>query len=268
MCSVKDTLIPKLPWLDAFDLQDSKALTWRRRIATNHPEATLLRPGTPLIDTAERFTRWDDRGTAFITWRTVPEWTGDLWLGFRLCLVVEPAVPIDDLFAPSHAEMARVRRAQRFLAPRAYTMHVDADGDIVTDPQLNAILKQPYSGTAAGRLATDLNLSSRPHLLSAVIEPSQFAALCRSVRDRARDRLLAEPALKDAITAGTRSTAAEVARRRDRLQRRQSAGDGDARADLAALESILPAIVDPAVRLDAMGCFLVSRDRGPAGTHG
>lgn len=266
--AAKDTLIPKLPWLEAFDLQDSVALTWRRRIATNHPEATLLRPGTPLIDTAERFTRWDDRGTAFITWRTAPEWTGDLWLGFRLCLVVEPDIPIADLFAPSRAELAKVRRAQRFLAPRAYTVHVDADGDIVTDPQLTAILDRPYTGADAGRAAPDLNLSSRPHLLAGVVEPGQFATLCRSVRDRARDRLLAEPALNEAITAGTRSATAEVARRRERLQRRQSAGDGDARADLAAFEAILPAIANPTVRLDAMGCFLVSRDRNQASTHG
>lgn len=267
--SAKDTLIPKLPWLEAFDLQDSIALTWRRRIATNHPGATLLRPGTPLIDIAERFTRWDDRGTAFITWRTAPEWTGELWLGFRLCLVVEPDIPIADLFAPGRAELAKLRRAQRFLCPRALTVHVDADGDIVIDPQLLAILERPYSGAdTAGRAAPDLNISSRPHLLSAVVEPTRFAALCRTVRDRARDRLLAEPALNEAITAGTRSAAAEVVRRRDRLQRRQAVGDGDAKADLATLEAILPAIASPAVRIDAMGCFLVSRDRSPAGAHG
>ena len=36
------------------------------------PDVDLLRPGAPLIDVMERFTRWDDRGTAFVTWRIVP----------------------------------------------------------------------------------------------------------------------------------------------------------------------------------------------------
>ena len=46
-------------------------------------------------------------------------------------------------------------------------------------------------------------------------------------------------------------------RRRNRLQRRQSAGDSMARQDIALIESILPSIASPAIRLDAMGCFIL-----------
>lgn len=88
--ATRDTLIPKLPWLAALDLDEPGAMTWRRRIATAHPEAMLLRPGTPFVDRIERFTRWDDRGTAFVTWRTAPDWQDELWLGFQLCFVIEP----------------------------------------------------------------------------------------------------------------------------------------------------------------------------------
>jgi ATP-dependent helicase HepA len=55
------TLVPPVPWLAAFGIDASKPLTWRRRIASARSDVTLLRPGTPLIDAIERYTRWDDR---------------------------------------------------------------------------------------------------------------------------------------------------------------------------------------------------------------
>lgn len=160
--ATKETLIPRAPWLEAFNLEQTPALTWRRRIATTHPEAILLRPGTPLLDLAERFTRWDDRGTAFVTWRTDPQWAEDLWLGFRLCFVVEPDVQISDMFAPSRVELATVRRAQRYLPPRTVSVHVDIDGAVVEDPTLLSILTKPYRRADAGvGNIDDINLASR-----------------------------------------------------------------------------------------------------------
>jgi hypothetical protein len=49
-------------------------------------------------------------------------------------------------------------------------------------------------------------------------------------------------------------------RRRIRLRQRRSAGDLAAQADIEAIEAILPAITSPAVKLDAMGCFIVSAE--------
>lgn len=259
--ATRETLIPRTPWLEAFNLEQTRALTWRRRIATTHPEAILLRPGTPLLDLAERFTRWDDRGTAFVTWRTAPEWANELWLGFRLCFVVEPDIPISDMFAPSRVELAALRRAQRYFPPSTVSVHVGIDGAVVADPTLLSILTRPYrrADERAGSVA-DVNLASRPHILASVIDPAAFGALCRSVRDRCRSVLLAEKSLSDAVAAAERLALAEVERRRIRLRQRCSAGDRAAQTDIRAIESILPAITNPAVKLDAMGCFIVSNE--------
>lgn len=268
LSSTKDTLIPRLPWLERLNSSGDGALTWRRRVATAHPEAVLLRPGTPLVDMTERFTRWDDRGTAFITWRSDPTWHGELWLGFRLCFVVEPNLSIADLLAPSRKELALIRRAQRFLQPQSHVVHVDADGDLVTDTALLDILSRPYQNNhASGGRGTDINLASRSQLLANVIDQARFAVLCRSVRDVAQDRLVAEPRLKEAISEAKRLLALEIERRRNRLHRRQLAGDAAAEDDLHSIQAILPAIAEPAVRLDAMGCFIVSRDRPAAYVH-
>jgi ATP-dependent helicase HepA len=259
--ATKGTLVPKLPWLEAFNLEKAGALTWRRRIATAHPEAMLLRPGTPLLDLIERFTRWDDRGTAFVTWRTAAEWTHELWIGFRLCFVVEPGIQISDMFAPSREELAALRRAQRYLPPRTVSVHVDIDGVVVEDSKLLSILNRPYQkNPGEGGGIVDLNLASRPQILASVIDSAAFGRLCRSVRDIGKGALLNEKSLHAAVAAAERLAMAEIERRRIRLRQRRSAGDFAAQADIEAIEAILPAITSPAVKLDAMGCFIVSAE--------
>lgn len=254
-----DTLIPKFPWLQAFGIEKDRPLTWKRRIATRHSEMTLLRPGTPLIDFSERFTRWDDRGTAFVTWRTAPEWQGELWLGFRLCFVIEPNLQTTDLLAPDSSELARARRAQRYFPLRSHTLHVDTNGDRVKNPELLAILRRSYKRAGHyGEHGSDVNLSSRPQILANVIDPSSFAVVCGSVRNLVSRRLFAEETLAVAIARGVKLLQADIDRRRNRLVRRQMLGDPAAEQDLQELEFLLPAIQTPALRLDAMGCFVVS----------
>jgi ATP-dependent helicase HepA len=265
--ATKESLIPRTPWLEAFNLEQTPALTWRRRIATAHPEVTLLRPGTPLLDFAERFTRWDDRGTAFVTWRTAPQWTKDLWLGFRLCFVVEPEVAISDMFAPSRVELAAQRRAQRYLSPRTVSVHVDINGALVEDPALLSILTRPYCRAGEGQDIADVNLASRPEILASVIDSVAFGALCRSVRDRCRMAVLSEQSLCDAVANAERLALAEIERRRIRLRQRYSASEVATHIDIQAIESLIPALANPTAKLDAMGCFVVSSDAPMSEAH-
>jgi ATP-dependent helicase HepA len=250
-----DTLIPSHPWLRSFALDKDRPLTWKRRMATRHPEMTLLRPGTPVIDACERFTRWDDRGTAFMTWRTDTQWRGPEWLGFRLCFTIEPAMFLPDLLKPSSAELARARRAQRYFPVRSYLLHVDANGEEVNDPLLARIIRRPYKKAAQhGSLGADLNLASRPEILNTMIDPESFAALCRTIRDVVTSRLRGDEKLAVAIQRGVRLLEADIDRRRNRL----IAENDVTNQDLGELELLLPAIGAPSVRLDAMGCFIVS----------
>lgn len=262
----KQTLIPRLPWQEQLALDDNQPLTWKRRIATRRTDVTLLRPGTPLIDVLTRFTRWDDRGTAFVTFRQVADWLGDAWIGFKLCFVIEPSLNMVDLLAPSRAELAASRRAQRYFAQSEQTLFVDINGEIVIDRALLAILSKPYSGQGKGPSA-DINLGSRPRILADYIDPAVFPAVCRRVRNAARQTLSEQPAVLDAITAATTMAASDLERRRNRLQRRQSAGDSMARQDIALIESILPSITSPSIRLDAMGCIILGGAL-PRSAHG
>lgn len=255
----RETLIPRLPWQAELKVDSAKPLTWKRRTATRRPEVALLRPGTPLIDVVERFTRWDDRGTAFITHRTAPGWPGDLWIGFKLCFVVEPQLELSDLVAPTPAELAAWRRAQRYFPPRAHTVYIDVNGETVRDAVLIAILERPYRNKADEAHPADINLGSRPQTFAEIIDPSTFQRTCRSVRDGARRELARHAEFAAEVASGAALAEAELRRRGDRLLRRKSAGDAMARADIELIQSILPGIREPAVRLDAMGCFVVAQ---------
>lgn len=268
LAATKFTLIPKLPWLVELGADDSQAYSWKRRVATKRPDVVLLRPGTPLVDIVQRFTRWDDRGTAFVTYRTVPSWPGELWIGFKLCFVIEPAVELSDLLAPSRAELAIWRRAQRYLAPRVHTIYIDVNGESVLDDQLLTILAQPYRKSASNTLVRDINLGSRPQLLSEIIDPPVFQQICRRIRDEARDKLATRPDIVEEITAGVRQAQADVERHRIRLLRRQSAGDHAARIDLDLISAIVPSIREPSIRLDAMGCFIIAAQPPEGGARG
>lgn len=261
------TLIPRLPWQQQLDLDDNQPLSWKRRTATRCPGVTLLRPGTPLIDTLARFTRWDDRGTAFITYRTVPDWTDDAWIGFKLCFTIEPSLDFADLLAPSRGELAASRRAQRYFAQSEQTLFIDINGDVVTNPKLIAVLSTPYGARGKGPNA-DLNLGSRLHLLAEFIDLTAFPAVCRRVRDGARQTLSEQPAFQEAIKTATALATSDLQRRRSRLQRRHSAGDTMAREEVALIESILPSIASPAIRLDAMGCFILGNALPGTFDHG
>lgn len=253
------TLIPRLPWQSELGLDDAKPLTWKRRIAAKHSDAVLLRPGTPFIDLIERFTRWDDRGTAFVTYRTAPDWPGDLWIGFKLCFVIEPSIEFSDLLTPNRAELAKSRRAQRYFSAREHIRYVDVNGDALSDTRLIAILERPYRSADEGTYPRDVNLGSRPQVLAEIIELSAFQKICRSVRDDARSWLTEQPDVTAQISTALRLAEEDLERHRNRLQRRQSMGDAMARADVELIEAILPSIREPAIRLDSMGCFIISQ---------
>ena len=251
----KQTLIPRLPWLAEFGVDDSLALTWRRRVASRNPDVTLLRPGMPFIDMMERFTLWDDRGTAFITRRSIASWQDEPWIGFRLCFAIEPDIVLSDLLAPTFKERAMLRRAQRYLPAGYQIAHVDTRGDPVLDPVLIEILSRPYRG--ADQKGADVNLSSRPEILEQIIDPDGFKAICRRVRDNSRQSLRDLPETDAMIQAANERLSGDIERYRRRLGHRHSSGDTMAIADLELLQSLVPAIAEPTIRLDAMGCFII-----------
>lgn len=260
------TLIPRLPWLEQFVTDLPRPVSWRRRVATRHPEVSLLRPGMPLVDAVERYTRWDDRGTAFMTWRTVPTWTDEPWLGFRLCFVIEPDLPMGDLLAPAASDLARWRKAQQYFQIESRTLYIDVNGEAVETPDILDVLRGPYRKAGEDAPYQDLNLGSRRQLLDAVIDPTMFDLVARSARERGAALLAASPDLQRKTDEAVQAAQADLRRHRQRAQ--SQAGETLAGSDVDLIETVLAGLAHPAIRLDAIGFFIISKTTPQRSAHG
>lgn len=257
------TLVPSDPWKAEFGLETATNFTWKRRVALENPGLALLGPGTRVVDGSERFMRWDDRGTTFMTWRIDPEWPErfEPWIGFRLCFLIEPSMPeISEVFAKSNS-MGGWRRAQQFLAPSYWVLHVDANGDLVEDPAKLKVLERPYQKTSAqGR--SDVNLGSRLHVLNRVVERVAIPELCAVAQREGRRALLGRADVRTKLSGASELAKADAVRRNLRLRTRGAwdANSEAIKAEIALNELIAAAVSSPSIRLDAMGMFVVTCD--------
>lgn len=245
----RETLVPKHPWGDELAANLDCPVTWRRRVAL-HRGVALMRPGAPLIDAMERHLRWDDRGSAFATWRVDPAVSGDdiAWIGFRLCFVLEPSLDHDlAIFRQSDREGLK-RRAQRFLQSSTAELHLDGEGS-PAPASLLPILCKPYSKEPRPEGGRDFNLCSRSRLFQSVISPGAFANLAREMRNRAQAAVLADPYVQVRISVAEKAARADARRF---LRRGGGVASG-------AVEAIVDAVRTPRVRLDSMGFFVLSR---------
>jgi ATP-dependent helicase HepA len=199
----------------------------------------------------DRYIRWDDRGSAFATWRVDPRVAGaDIaWTGFRFCFVIEPSLEGDlGVFRSLDAHGA-TRRAQGFLPPWTQVLHFDVDGGVPPAAVLE-VLASPYYNGVRDLGGRDINLCSRPALLASVMTPTLFARRCRDARTAAEAHIRSDAIFVARVEDATRA-AERDGRRRARFGGDQTAAGGAA---------ILDAVKSPRVRLDSMGFFVLSRE--------
>lgn len=247
-CWTPSTLVPREPWENEFGLSPQKALTWRRRIAMRQTVG-LLRPGSQMLDTMERHLRWDDRGSAFATWRIDPSLSraGLAWTGFRFCFVVEPALDADTAVFGAVDRFGVSRRAQGFLPPWSRRLHIDVNGAVAPDAY-DAILTRPYSKSPDTTGARDINLTSRPDLFDRIAPMSVLKDRLNVVRALAEDKLRSDP---DFIGRVSRA----VVQARHDQQRRERLETGE---DVALSQALLEAVQAPRIRIDSVGFIALS----------
>lgn len=271
----KHALVPKMPWhiwfLQGLDVPSS----YLRTTAVAKPDIRLLRPGAPLVDTVERYINWDDRGTAFATWRVAPEWAaqyGSEWLGFRLCYVVEAdmrrQIGLDEgLGNQEDVLVANVqRRADSFLPPTLTVLHLDIGFAEVTDSSLLDLLTRPYGkGEGVEGRYRDYNLGSRHEALNSLVDRVDFVRLCHQARNRSEELLRRSESFKTLVTTATRRAQTELWMRNERLRQRAEAirregllMNTDIEREIAVNDAIIAAVANPTVRLDAIGFFVVA----------
>ena len=167
------TLVPRQPWQEMFpDECLTTPMTYERRAAAHRRGLRLVRPGLELVDSLEKMLRWDDRGTAFATWRLEPSWPGQTrgpWLGFRLAFVVEANLEAaqealenasDSASFPISFEGVK-RRMDTLLPPWTSELYIDIQMEPVADRSLLQVLARPYATQPDQSGRRDFNLGSR-----------------------------------------------------------------------------------------------------------
>lgn len=252
--------LPARPWGAYFAKSLNTKLTFQRYLALKEglkSPPQIVRFGSQIMRRLERQCRWEDRGTAFATWRHLPQIEDDLWLGFKLCYIVEARLPTG-LLTEEHQSLRA--RMDTYLAPWLQTFFVDAELQIVSDPHRLQMLDRPYDEH------TDISLVRRPQLFDHLMGRTQFEDLCRQVREHSEAWLRNNESYSLAIDSAVEKGRLDINRRIRRLNQRKknrvSRGEpieSGLDREIELNEVLLAALPNPVVRLDAIGLIALSR---------
>ena len=206
-------------------------MTYERRAAAHFRGLRLVRPGLELVDSLDKMLRWDDRGTAYATWRLEPEWPGEIrgpWLGFRLIFVVEANMDAaqEVLGNESHSgkfpiSIAGVRRRlDTMLPPWTSELYIDIQMEPVNDSYLLQVLARPYVTQSDQSGRRDFNLGSRRNALYETIGFEELFSACSRVRQEAEAQLRASPEFESLVTGKVQRALTELEVNRRSLERR------------------------------------------------
>ena len=258
-------LLPERPWRGRIEPCLDRRLTYERTAATGDLGLRLVRTGSPLVDQTQPLLRYDDRGSAFATWRYVPGLakTDEEWAVLKLLYVVEADVAGELGRRADKVDSALQRRVDRVAPPWIETRYLDTELRPVDRPDLLAALLKPYDKSH------DRNLGSRLEALWERIPEDRFADFFQDAITRATEALVSDPEYQDRRSqllerAEQRAQLAQtkIERRRGALHRlglaKSSPLEESSHIDreLALARSLRP-------RLDSVGIFILSGREGP-----
>ena len=268
------TLVPKQPWQELFPEGClATPMTYERQAAAHRRGLRLVRPGLELVDNLEEMLRWDDRGTAYATWRMDPDWPGETWLGFRLVFVVEANLEaaqevLGNASIPETLPISMSginRRLDSMLPPWTAQLYVDIQMQPVSDTFLLDVLGRPYTTEpdASGRM--DFNLGSRRNALYETIGFEELFSACNRVRQEAEAQLRTSQQFNSMVNGRVQSVLAELDVTRRSLERRgsfileESGGTASGlEVDLLVNAAVTAGITSPTIRLDSIGLIIVA----------
>lgn len=269
------TLIPERPWKIDFIEAMGTGLTTSRKTAAKNKAVSLVRPGSPIVTSVEKLLSWDDRGTAFATWRAHPEWPAErgCWTGFRLFQIVEPDLDFNSDFGSNEIPQSLKRRAHSLLPPWTVNIYIDTGLNEVTDPALLKILELPYKGAGSEGRYRDFSLGKYIQVCNSLADPAIFRDWCVGASAKAKGLLLGSTAFRERMTGIISNAQKVVEIWNERLSRRKNvelqAGREEAAQEILREMQLnlilLEGVKNPSVRLDAMGFFVIA-DQGPGVT--
>lgn len=249
-------------WTTPYTYRRMSALSRQGRSAG----ARILRYGDPLLMGLEDITQRDERGRSTGVWRhgvAAPAGVGVLH--FRFDFIVEadvhPAASVLDLAGQltSTSLSSLGRRGDMALAPFFHTVWLDGDFEEIADPNLLAVLSEPYVTEASDQGRRDFNLNARRwQILKGMKLPflEEWPEVCRRARVRAEECLRALTDLNQGLDEAARRAGSADAARLGLLEARALRSGASDLPDLdlerALSEQLIAGIRSPRVSLDAV----------------
>jgi ATP-dependent helicase HepA len=267
-----ETLVPVNDLVKYFKGYLNQPVTYDRRQALRHSEATLYRIGEDFIETLKDYLHWDDRGQAFALWRqdetrSVEE--GMEWIGFRFDYVVEADLTLADEILQQHHwnylnGVALKRRMDAIFPPVVETIFLNMQMNVVDDSQLLDILQRPYSKKR--RPTHDYSLSKdKLQVIDEFVSRDNWAALCRTSREQSEMLLRESPNFRDRCQQYATQAERKLGDRLEQLQlrwERQSQLDKslaqEVEIERELKQVLIRGIEHPQLRLDSIGFYIVS----------
>jgi len=253
------TKLPEIPWRERIERCLGRPLTYQRKAALADLSMRLIRTGCPLVDTVPGLLRYDDRGSAFATWRHVPQFavTGEEWIIFKCVFVIEIDAAARSRDRNDEIDVALQRRLDRLAPPWIETVYLDNDFRHIIRQDLLELAGRQYGGS-------DRNLGSRPAVLESRIPPRQLGDLARGAAGAGLEILVASIPYQQRRLMALDRADRRVARARTKLERMRAGsrrlGEGliqlDEDANRLEDEFRLMGLLRP--RLDSIGIIILS----------
>lgn len=249
-----------------------------RREAALRKRVMPLRIGDTFWQGLIHFTDADERGRSFGFWRFQEDYDGEIDVFFRFDFSVyadvRPALGVVTAAGLPDDDRALRRRGDMFFAPFLLTLWLDADGLLITDPELLERLNRPYLSHSSLQSDGDANLNpERWAWVQGLGLPAldDWAGTVGQVRKEAGLALfeneLYKTTVQEALDSIENQHAQHMARllaRREVMQGREAVFEDRAIAFEDKLHEALRAgITKPGVMLDAIGAVFLSNRRIP-----
>lgn len=257
-------------WGGEFASSIKRHLSYYRTEAVKNSSVSLLRSGHPLFKTLQHYMDWEDRGTAFSTFRVVNEKFpifiphGDIRIMFKLQFIVSTRFPTDSFEHEYNSEYnLYMRRTDDYFPPQIFTVYIDENLSIIEDSDITDVLDEPYIKSSK----IDTNLSSRHYIINHYIDAEKLDILCRNVSKRSKNILLESKEFKsihmeaiEKVTIDVELKCSNIERRQSMQRQYNSMQETNESENLISFEkSLIDGIVSPNIKLDSFGMFFLSR---------
>lgn len=264
------TLIPTYYWSDIFkdSLITRKTFSRYNACIASQP-LELLRVGSQFYSSIQKHFNWEDRGTAFGTFRYSDVDCKEPWFAFKLTFVVEVPIPL----GIKEDQSASVRtRMDGYYPPQYKVLYVHSNLEVIKDISKINFLNERYKQDPVNNEKRDLNIGSRPELLYSLIDKSLFSNLCKKIKENAESFLKGEEGFRKNLSECISNAEVDLARRYRRINMRMKSIGKNLEDDKSYFNEIqmnqllLDALQEPTIKLMSIGVFVIANDTSYART--